>query len=149
MITKNDCYLLLSELNERGIDTTSPIKDLMSSTSPSLEVIKFINDNRQLELTKFYEKLRKSYNNKKSKLYINIMKEIEQPQDVLITLSSLLTQILLFAKDVDDKQMFLRHSRSDEITKVLSGYFKDFDLTRCVKLIKLIKIDIKALETIR
>lgn len=149
MITKNDCYLLLSELNERGVDTSSPIKDLMSSTSPSLEVIKFINDNRQLELTKFYEKLRKSYNNKKSKLYINIMKEIEQPQDVLITLSSLLTQILLFSKDVEDKQMFLRHSRSDEITKVLSGYFKDFDLTRCVKLIKLIKIDIKALETIK
>lgn len=149
MITKNDCYLLLSELNELGIDTSSPIKDLMSSNSPSLEVIKFINDNRQLDLTRFYEKIKKSYNNKKSKLYINIMKEVEQPQDVLVTLSSLLTQILLFSKDATDRQMFLRHSRTDEITKVLSGYFKDFDLTRCVKLIKLIKVDIKALEMIK
>ena len=149
MITKNDCYLLLSELNENGLDTSSAIKDLMSSNSPSLEVIKFINDNRQLDLTLFYEKLRKSYNNKKSKLYINIVKEIEQPQDVLITLSSLLTQILLFAKDVEDRQMFLRHSRADEITKVLTNYFKDFDLTKCVKLIKLFKIDIKALESIK
>jgi hypothetical protein len=77
------------------------------------------------------------------------MIEIEQPQDVLITLSSLLTQILLFSKDVEDRQMFLRHSRADEITKVLASYFRDFDLTNCVKLIKLIKIDIKALESIK
>ena len=148
MITKNDCYLLLSELNEKGLDTSNAIKDLMSSSSPSLEVIKFINDNRQLDLTAFYEKLRKSYNNKKSKLYINIVKEIEQPQEVVVTLSSLLTQILLFSKDVEDKNMFLRHSRADEITKVLYAYFTNFDLTNCVKLIKLFKIDIKALESI-
>ena len=139
MITKNDCYLLLSELNEKGVDTSSPIKDLMSSTSPSIDVIKFINDNRQLDLTAFYEKIRKSYNNKKSKLYINIVKEIEHPQDVLVTLSSLLNQILLFSKNAEDRQMFLRHSRADEITKVLSVYFRDFDLTNCIKLIKLIK----------
>jgi hypothetical protein len=149
LITKNDCYLLLSEINDKGLDTSTAIKSLMSSNSPSLEVIKFINDNRQLDLTSFYEKIRKSYNTKRSKLYINIMKETEQPQDVLITLSSLLTQILLFAKDVDDRQMFLRHSRADEITRVLSGYFKDFDLTNCVKLIKLFKVDIKALESIK
>lgn len=148
MITKNDCYLLLSELNENGLDTSDAIKDLMSSSSPSLEVIKFINDNRQLDLTAFYEKLRKSYNNKKSKLYINIVKEIEQPQDVVVTLSSLLTQILLFSKDAEDKNMFLRHSRADEITKVLYAYFTNFDLTNCIKLIKLFKVDIKALESI-
>ena len=148
MITKNDCYLLLSELNENGLDTSNAIKDLMSSSSPSLEVIKFINDNRQLDLTAFYEKLRKSYNNKKSKLYINIVKEIEQPQEVVVTLSSLLTQILLISKDVEDKNMFLRHSRADEITKVLYAYFTNFDLTNCIKLIKLFKVDIKALESI-
>lgn len=149
MITKNDCYLLLSELSDKGLDTSKAIKDLMSSNSPSLEVIKFINDNRQLDLTMFYEKLRKSYNNKKSKLYINIVKEIEHPNDVLITLTSLLTQIMLFSKNVEDRQMFLRHSRADEITKVLSNYFKDYDLTNCVKLIKMFKIDIKALESIK
>ena len=56
MISKNDCYLLLSEINARGTDTSAPIKELMSSTSPTLSVIKFINDNRQLDLTAFYEK---------------------------------------------------------------------------------------------
>jgi len=149
MITRNDCYLLLAELADRGVDTSTQIKDLMSSPTPSIEVIKFINDNRELNLTAFYERLRKNYNHKKSKLYVNIMKDAEHPQDVLVTLSSLLTQIFLFAKNVDNRQMFLRHSRADEISKVLSTYFREFDLTGCNKLIKLIKIDIKALESIK
>ena len=146
MITRNDCYLLLAEINEKGIDTSAQIKSLMSSTSIPLDVIKFINDNRQLDLTSFYEKIRKSYNNKKSKLYINIVKEVENPQDVLTTLSSLLTQILLFTKSADDKQMFMRHSRAQEISQVLHNYFKDYNLTDCVKLLRLIKADLKALE---
>ena len=146
MITRNDCYLLLAEINEKGIDTSAQIKSLMSSTSIPLDVIKFLNDNRQLDLTSFYEKIRKSYNNKKSKLYINIVKEVENPQDVLTTLSSLLTQILLFTKSADDKQMFMRHSRAQEISQVLHNYFKDYNLTDCVKLLRLIKADLKALE---
>lgn len=149
MITRNDCYLLLAELSDRGIDTTSQLKELVASTHPPLEVIKFINDNRGLELTSFYERIRKNYNHKKSKLYINIVKETEQPQEVLTTLSSLLTQILLFAKDAEDRQMFLKHSRANEITQVLNGYFRNYDLTNCNKLIKLIKADLKALEAIK
>lgn len=147
MITKNDCYLLLAELNALGVDTSIPIKELSASGNLPISVIKFINDNRQLDLTSFYEKIRRSYNNKKSTLYINIMKEIEQPQDVLTTLSSLLNQILIYNKNAENKQLFLRHSRANEITKVLNCYFKDYDLTNCVKLIKLIKADIKALES--
>ena len=135
MITKNDCYLLLSDLNDKGIDTSIPLKKLMSSSTLDLDVIKFINDNRNLDLSRFYEKLRKSYNDKRSNLYINIVKEIENPQEVLTTLSAMLTQILLFSKDIEDKQLFFRHSRSDEIAKVLNHYFKTYDLKYCIKLI--------------
>ena len=95
MITKNDCYLLLAELDSMGIDTSIPIKELSTNNFLPIGVIKFINDNRQLDLTAFYKKIRKSYNSKKSSLYINIMKEIDQPQEVLTTLSSLLNQILI------------------------------------------------------
>ena len=147
MITKNDCYLLLAELNSIGVDTSAPIRELSMSNSLPINVIKFINNNRQLDLTAFYERIRKSYNNKKSTLYINIMKEVEQPQDVLTTLSSLLNQILIYSKNAENKQLFLRHSRANEVTKVLSYYFKDYDLTNCIKLIRLIKADIKALES--
>lgn len=149
MITKNDCLLLLADLKDKGVDTSVVTKQLMSSTSLDIEVLKFINDNRQLDLTAFYEKIRKSYNNKKSNLYINIVKEIEEPQEVLTTLSAMMTQILLFSKNLEDKQMFFKHSRVNEIVKVLNNYFITYDLTYCIKLIKLIKLDIKALESIK
>lgn len=149
MITKNDAYILLADLADKGIDTTSAINDLASSVNLPLSVIKFINDNRQLDLTQFFERLRKNYNNKKSTLYGNIVKDIEEPSKVLTTLSALLTQILLFSDKVSDRQMFLRHSRCNEITLVLNNYFKTYDLTNCIKLIRIIKADLKALESIK
>ena len=94
-LTKNDCLLLLGELERSGIDTREATNKLVSSRDLSLDVVRFINQHRQLDLTKFYEKLRKSYNNKKSKLYTNIVKDIEDTTTVLTTLSSLQLQILL------------------------------------------------------
>lgn len=149
MITKNDCYLLLADLQNKGIDTSEQINELIKNTSIPMSVIKFINDNRQLDLLNFYEKIRKSYNQKKSNLYINIVKEIENPNDVLTTLSAMLTQALRYSENVPDKQMFLRHARVDDITKVLSIYLTNWDLTNCIKLLKVIKADIKALEAIK
>lgn len=148
MISKNDCILLLTDLNNHGINASEPLFKLMKMSEPSIEIIKFINDNRQLDLVKFYDKIRKSYNNKRNKLYINIVKEIEEPAEVLTTLSAMLTQILLFSRDVEDRQMFLEHSRADEISFVLNYYFKNFDLVPCLKLIRVIKTDIKCCEMI-
>ena len=78
MITKTDCILLLADMKNKGIDTTSALNEVVSSNSISLSVLKFINDNRGLELSAFYENLRKNYNNKKSKLsscFINSAKK--------------------------------------------------------------------------
>lgn len=148
MITKNDCLLLLSDIREKGTDCSKEIKTLMGLSEPSLEIIKFINDNRQLDLTKFYEKIRKSYNDKRSNLYINIVKEIEDTNEVLTTLSALLTQILIFAKKSDNRNMFLKHARCDEISRVLTRYFQTYDLISCIQLLRLIKCDLVALETV-
>jgi len=149
MITKNDCLILLADIEEKGIDTTEATKELISSLNLPLSVIKFINDNRQLDVAAFYERLRKNYNNKKSNLYKNIVKEIEDTNEVLTTLSSMLTQILLYARQVEDKQMFLKYARSSEITAVLNNYFKTYDLTNCLRLLRIIKVDLKALESIK
>jgi hypothetical protein len=149
MISRNDCILLLSDLEERGIDVKEAMAETIRSADISINVLKFINDNRQLDLSRFYEKVRRSYNKKKSTLYINIVKEIETPNEVLTTLSAMLTQILLFARDVEDREMFLRHSRAREISYVLANYFKTFDLTTCLQLLRIIKADIKALESIK
>lgn len=147
MITKEDVLLLLTELRDSGVDCKEQIKQQILTKEPQIEILKFINDNRELDLTNFYKKLRKSYNNKKSKLYINIVKEAEDVKDVLTTLSSLLTQIILYAKNVDNMIMFYQHSRAQEITLVLNNYFKTYDLTNCIKLMKIIKADIKVCES--
>lgn len=149
MISKNDSILLLTDLQERGIDVTAYLSKAITNPEIDLQVLKFINDNRQLDLSKFYEKLRKSYNNKKSVLYKNIVKEIEEPNEVLTTLSAMLTQILLFAKTVDNREMFLRHSRAQDISTILTRYFQSYDLTNCLKLLRVIKADLKALESMK
>ena len=128
MISKNDCLLILTKLSDEGIDTSEQVKNLLKESEPFIETIKYINSQRQLDVTRFYEKLRKSYNNKKSKLYINIVKDIENPKNVLITLSSLNLQILLFSNQVNNYYMFLKHVRAEEIVKVLDNYYKTYDI---------------------
>jgi hypothetical protein len=149
VITRNDCLILLKNLQEQGLDTSKQVIELVSSRDVPISVIKFINDNRQLDLTNFYERLRKNYNNKKSSLYINIVKETEDVNKVITTLSALFLQIMLYSRDLENKQIFLKHARADEINKVLALYLKYQDLTNCNKLIKIIKADIKVLESIR
>lgn len=149
MITKNDLVLLLTDIQtQTGENTTQLIKQVFRSVDIDVDVLRYINEKRQLDLTRFYEKIRKSYNNKKSKLYINIVKETEDPTEVLTTLSALNLQILLFAKNVDDKAMFFNHARCVEILSVLNTYYKTFDIQPCLKLLKLIKADLKVCEYI-
>lgn len=149
MITRNDCLVLLADLQSRGLDTKDAINTLMGTNQLPMSVIKFINDNRQLDLADFYNNIRKNYNHKKSQLYGNIVKEIEDPQEVLTTLSALLTQVLLYSRKLENKQMFLRHSRASDISKVLTIYFNNYNITNCINLLRIIKADIKALESIK
>ena len=87
MITKRDCILLLSELNATGIDTTAILNKAIKATDVDLSVIQFINSHRQLDVNAFYEKIRKSYNSKKSMLYKNIVTcdEVDCSDSVLTT----------------------------------------------------------------
>lgn len=148
MIAKNDLIILLTDLQENGVNIGNKILEVIKSSGIPLDVLKFINDNRQLELTSFYDKLRKSYNNKKSKLYISIVKDIENPNEVITTLSSYLLQAILYSEKVQDSQMFLRHARVKEINLALAKYFTDFDFTICMNLLRMIKADLIACETI-
>lgn len=148
-VSKQDCLLLLTELQDSGIECKNLFVSLMKQDQPTIEVLKFINDNRQLDVTAFYEKLRKSYNNKKSKLYINIVKEdFKNPKDILTTLASLNLQILLYNNDVENSALFLKHCRFEEINMCLLNYAKTYDLIPCQKLLKLIKADLKVLEMV-
>lgn len=151
MITNNDCILLLSDLESKGNqEAGNLIIKIAGKGSVDLDVLKFINNNKPLEVIEFYEHIRKNYNKKKSNIYINIVKDVEQPYEVLTTLSALLTQILLYSKKLDENQtLFLKHSRAEEISKVLAYYFKTYDITKAIQLLKLIKLDLLALETVQ
>ena len=148
MISKNDLILLLTELEEEGVDIGDNIGRVFKSPSLPLDVIKFINSHRQLDLTAFYENIRKNYNKKKSKIYISIVKEVEDPESVLTTLSAYMLQAILYSKKAQDGEMFLRHARVKEVGAVLSQYFTTYDLTLCLKLLRLIKADLVACELI-
>ena len=139
---------LLSFLFSKIFSNKSIYSDV-SKNGVSLDVLKFISSNMQLDLYRFYEKIRKSYNQKHSNLYINIVKEIEDVNKVLTTLSALQTQILLFSeREATDREMFLRHARVSEISKVLFNYYQTYDLKPCIKLLKLFKADIKCLQEV-
>lgn len=148
MISKNDIVLLLTELNDQDINTTQMIKSVYSTPNIPLEVLKFINNRRQLDLTAFYKKIRKSYNEKRSKLYISLVRDSLDPSEVLTTLASYGLQVALFASKLPDNQMFLKHARAREVNLVLTKYYTDYDLTGCINLLKLIKADLMACEMV-
>ena len=149
MITKNDCLSILTKLDESGVSGVNQyVRKLVVARDIPLEVLKFISDNRGLEVSKFYEMLRKSHNQKKSPLYTNILKEIDDPQEVVTTLSCLLTQILLYGKKLESRDQFFREVRAEELTRVLNNYFKTGLYEECLNLIKVIKSDLLVLEYI-
>lgn len=150
MITRRDCLLLLSELSVKGVDTDAMVKVALRSQDANIEVIKFINSNRQLDANAFYEKIRKSYNHKKSNLYKNIVTcdEVDCSGTVLTTLAALNLQILLFLDKVSDTKMFLNHTRFEEINQALLNYSKTYDLVPCIKVLQIVKADLKAFEYI-
>ena len=149
MITKNDCLSILTKLDESGVSGVNQyVRKLVVARDIPLEVLKFISDNRGLEVSKFYEMLRRSHNQKKSPLYTNILKDIEDPQEVVTTLSCLLTQILLYGKKLESRDQFFREVRAEELTRVLNNYFKTGLYEECLNLIKVIKSDLLVLEYI-
>lgn len=148
MIQKQDLILLLTELQDNGVEIKSQLSKVISSTSIPLDVLKFINEQRPLEVTEFYKHIRKNYNNKKSKLYKNIVGEIKNPNDVLTTLASFALQTLLYSDKVENKQRFLKQTRFEEVERCLANYAKTYDLVTCQKLLYLIRSDLKAVESI-
>jgi len=150
MITKNDCLSILVQLGDNGItDADFYIKKLLGTREPSIEVLKFISENRGLEVSNFYEMLRKSYNKKKSDLYINIVKEDFNTEEAIITLSCFLTQVVLYGKKLTNADAFFREVRAEEITRVLNNFFNTGSYDACVALLRLIKADLVVLEYIR
>lgn len=100
-------------------------------------------------MANFYERLRSNCNRKKSELYANIVREADDPDVVLTTLSAMLTQILLYGRKLDARPQFMKQARASEIAGALTRYFETYDVSEAMRLLRLIKADVKALESVR
>ena len=146
MLNKSDCMSILIKLEDRGIDINAQMKKLILAKDIPIDVLKFIAEKQGLEAVNFYEMLRKSYNNKKSKLYKNILDDIKL-EDVCVILSSLLLQIALYSsKLTDTKNSFLQEIRANEISEALADFYKSDNVEKCLAVLNAIKTDLLVLE---
>ena len=149
MITKNDCLTILVALEDKGIDINKPMRRLVTNKEIPIDVLKFILNNRGIEVANFYEMLRKKHNQKKSPLYHNIVKDIENTEEIITTLACLLVQITLYGNKLpSNKEIFQREVRAEEITRVLNHYYSTGEFDQCLALLKLLKADLLVLEHI-
>ena len=82
-------------MEDAGIDVRNNMKELLISKDIPTKVLEFIVKNKWIEAGNFYEMLRKKHNQKKSPLYVNILKDIENEDQCITTLVCLLVQINL------------------------------------------------------
>ena len=149
MITKNDCLTILVSLEDKGVNIDQQMKKLITAKDIPMETLKFILDNRGIEVANFYEMLRKKHNQKKSPLYHNIVKDVTDPEEVITTLACLLVQVTLYSKKlVSNKEIFQREVRAEEISRVLNNYYTTGMLDSCLALMKLLRSDLLVLEHI-
>jgi hypothetical protein len=140
---------ILVAIEDKGVNIDSQMKKLLTSKEIPIDTLKFILDNRGIEVANFYEMLRKKHNQKKSPLYHNIVKEITDPEEVITTLACLLVQITLYSKNLPaNKEIFQREVRAEEISRVLNNYYATGMLDSSLALIKLLKSDLLVLEHI-
>ena len=146
MLNKCDCMSILIKLEDKGVDINAQMKKLILAKDIPIDVLKFIAEKQGLEAVNFYEMLRKSYNNKKSKLYKNILDDIKL-EDVCVILSSLLLQIALYSsKLTDTKNSFLQEIRANEISDALADFYKSDNVEKCLAVLNAIKTDLLVLE---
>lgn len=147
MLTKSDCLSILVKMEDAGIDVKNNIKELLISRDIPTKVLEFIVKNKWIEAGNFYEMLRKKHNQKKSPLYLNILKNIENEDQCITTLVCLLIQINLYSNKLErDRDLFLNEIRAEEIAKVIYEYYATKDSSKCFSLLKLIKTDLLVLE---
>ena len=150
MLQVNDLVLILTDMETSGDEGAHEqlMKTLMSSTI-STNTLKYINDRRPLDVTQFYERIRKNYNDKRSSLYKNIVKDIEDPDEAISTLSAFALNLFLYSKHVEEsnRKLFFKHVRAEEVTRVLNQFYKSQDVTSAIKLLRLLKADLVCFET--
>lgn len=149
MLTNNDLSILLMEMEEEGVPgASSALGKTLGKPGVDFDALRFVNSHRQLDVAGFYERVRKNGNDKRSDLYRNIVRGEWDPDKALSTLHAFALQAFLYSRKVDDakKQMFFRHVRAEEVSRVLHDYYESYDMGGVLKALSLIKADMLAFE---
>ncbi len=148
IIDRQECYTLLFDMQSKGINIEEPLKKLVQSKDVHLDVIRFINNNRDLDITRFYNNLRKQNNTKKSRLYLQIMKEEEKEEELIKTASSFITHSFIFSESLEEttRRKFFKSIRLETLVDSIKKYITEYNIQPIKDILKIIKIDIKILE---
>ena len=148
MIDKQYCYRLLFEEQQNGTNCEQYIKDLALSVSIPKNVIRFLNDVRKPEVTKFFEDLRERNKKRTHKLYGTLMSDTEDVCKLSKALSSYVTQALIFTETMPEmqKKEVFQQLRLTEAIEALNSYFTNNDIKLILNVCRSISSDIKLLE---
>lgn len=145
MLTSQDLIYFLTKCNTKEADVI--IRKLLTSSAFKGEAISYLNSTRSIDIVNFYEHLRKSYNEKRSSLYINLMKEDLPLEDQVITLASYILQANIYLKKAINRPLFIRESEVNNSALALQKYYSQEDLLEVRNQLNKIKEDIKLYES--
>lgn len=145
-LDKSTTYRKLFEIRDNyNIDISKYIEKVAGKSIIPADVIVFINKYSPLPQLETYNAI---YSRRKTNpLYKNLVNENASPDDVALGLSSLLTQIFIRMKKLDEseKRDFAELMNVNQITKVLNNYSMNGDIDSLRETFLMIRDTIKHL----
>lgn len=133
-VTRIDAYKILFEKKDSGEDVSKYLDAMTKSSSSQvpLEVLEFLGyiKKEPTAFEEFAELLRSKSNNKKSKLYKELLNDKATIDDQVKSLSSYITNVLIACEKLEDEDTRVDLWNSSSISQVanaLSMYFSTAD----------------------
>lgn len=147
MLNKHDCYEILFNMANEGLDVHDEISKVMTTENyiPKI-VINYLKENND-PTVKFYLNL----NNKAHKIIKEILTCDNKPVSTYIKIAtSLITQATITLehmdpKDIKSQNLLIKSLKLSDISQSLSTYFNSGDFTSLVEIIKETRKDVKLL----
>jgi hypothetical protein len=145
VISKIDCYKLLNEIQNSGIDIKDTLTELTNNVNVTKNIINFINKHRPQNIYLFYKELQHKNSKRKNKLYQNLLKDNNTETERLLSLTSYISQVFLFTEKMEtvEKLKFYQQSNLTQCISALYNYVEKKDYSEILNIYDLISTDIK------
>ena len=147
MITKQEAYQKLFIIKNRGVDVIPVLKELTMLDEPNRKILEFIMTYEKIDQEEFYQNLRGKNNSKQSRLYSQLLREDVSDYELSKSISSLITQSIIFSESMSDqdKFKFYSHMRVKECIDALNDYLMSMNPIKLREIKASIVKDIKLL----